>query len=286
MESSLFSWENPSSYGPIESEQSLIEKVIKKQGEEWHVNIYGYDLIFLIDGELILSYDRFIEREIPNEEFLLISPGSHLLARAKQDVFLLVFHLSDSVFLRKLLSSDIQSDNLETSTQGVNSDILPVGAHVKRYLSSLLQSISSYSYCNSYYQIKINELYYLLFKHYSMEELIVFFHPILNPNLSFKDFVLTNYHKATNIQELASLCSYSLSGFEKKFRRVFGMSAYQWMKERKNNQIYHEIHLTDKPFKQIADEQGFLSMPQFSDYCKKHFGLPPGKLRKRINHQE
>jgi len=44
--------------------------------------------------------------------------------------------------------------------------------------------------------------------------------------------------------------------------------------------LYHEINATSKPLRQIAKEQKFLSLPQFNDYCKKHFGYPPGKMRK------
>jgi len=125
----------------------------------------------------------------------------------------------------------------------------------------------------------------ILFRaYYTKEDLAVFFSPVLTNTTEFSNFVLQNYRKVKTVRELARLYSCSISSFDKKFKKAFGISPYKWMQERKVSLIYHEIYATHKPIKQIAEEQQFMSLPQFNDYCKKHFGYPPGRMRKAVAH--
>lgn len=52
------------------------------------------------------------------------------------------------------------------------------------------------------------------------------------------------------------------------------------MMKKKVDLVFYQIRTTNKAFKQIAEETGFLSLPQFTDFCKKHLGNSPGKIRK------
>ena len=74
---------------------------------------------------------------------------------------------------------------------------------------------------------------------------------------------------------------YSLSGFQKRFKKVFGVSAYHWMKDVRSKSIYHQINSTEKSFKEISDEYGFSSPSHFNDFCKVHFGTTPGRIRRK-----
>ncbi|MCC8133450.1 MAG: AraC family transcriptional regulator [Tannerellaceae bacterium] len=131
-------------------------------------------------------------------------------------------------------------------------------------------------------QIKISELFYFFFYSYSPDSLAHFFAPVIFPDYVFPRFVLENYMSVKTVEELARLSHYSFSGFQKQFRKVFGIAPYQWMLMKKTEKVYYEIHKTSKPLKVIAEETGFAGLSQLSDFCRKRFGKSPTAIRKKI----
>lgn len=81
---------------------------------------------------------------------------------------------------------------------------------------------------------------------------------------SFSDFIYQNYREVKSISELASLSCYSRSGFEKRFRKIFGVPASHWITLRKAADIYHEIRRSRKSIKQICFDYSFSSYVSFS----------------------
>jgi AraC-like DNA-binding protein len=82
---------------------------------------------------------------------------------------------------------------------------------------------------------------------------------------------------------LAKKVNYSISGFEKRFKRVFDMSPYQWIQAQRAQAIYHEIHCSSKTFAELGYDFGFSSPSHFSNFCKQMFKETPGRLRKKNN---
>ena len=76
------------------------------------------------------------------------------------------------------------------------------------------------------------------------------------------------------------MANYSTSGFIKKFTRSFNESPYKWISHYKANRILYEINAERKPLKEIYTAYKFSSMPHFISFCKKQYGLTPGKIRK------
>lgn len=72
----------------------------------------------------------------------------------------------------------------------------------------------------------------------------------------------------------------STSTFRNRFKEVFGIPAYQWMKQQKIILIQQELELGTKSFKEIAYEYNFSSVQVFNDFCKTNFGKSPGEIRK------
>ena len=97
---------------------------------------------------------------------------------------------------------------------------------------------------------------------------------------SFAAFIYQNYKQVSSVKELAAMTNYSISGFEKRFRKIFGQPASQWMARKKAERIYPEICDTSKPFKQLSHEYGFSSPAHFSRFCQNHFGKSPLFIRK------
>jgi AraC-like DNA-binding protein len=128
----------------------------------------------------------------------------------------------------------------------------------------------------------MKELFFLLRAYNTKEDLADFFSPLLTDDMDFYNFVLNNYQSIKTVKELAFLADYSLTGFEKRFKKVFGMSAHQWMKNQLSSSLYHEISCSRKSFTEISDMFGFSSSAHLSNFCKAVFGATPSAIRREI----
>ena len=75
--------------------------------------------------------------------------------------------------------------------------------------------------------------------------------------------------------------NYTVSGFEKRFKRVFGVSPYKWMNNQKAKMIFQQVRTTDLTLKEISANFGFTSLSRFNDFCKTNLGKPPGDIREK-----
>jgi len=132
--------------------------------------------------------------------------------------------------------------------------------------------------------LKALELFHTLRQSYPKDALIQLFSPICTKECSFALFVLSNHAKVKTAEELAELSTYSFSGFNKQFHKVFGVSPYKWMLQQKVDRVYKEIfYETSKPIKLIAEEYGFASLSNLGDFCRKHIGASPAAIRNKKN---
>lgn len=250
------------------------------KGHYWERTLMLGEIVVVYKGSILLSYDRFLNHRIGEGNILLLPPGSHFKALTDEGVTLFIFRLHDVIRLCENYPINKLKDRTKSLIFSNQLNTLLVTKPIESFLSPLASNLKNGLRCSIYLQQKIQELMILFRAYYEKEDLAVFFSPVLTNTSEFSHFVLQNYRHVKTVKELADLYSCSISSFDKKFRKTFGMAPYKWMQERKVSLIYHEIHATHKPIKQIAEEQQFTSLPQFNDYCKKHFGNPPGKMRK------
>jgi AraC-like DNA-binding protein len=159
---------------------------------------------------------------------------------------------------------------------------LPVHTVIVSYLLLLDIYIRESIYPQYFFELKQQELFFLLFFHYQRYDLVRFLRCLLSKDLQFKKLVVNNYLNAGNVQELAKLANYSTSGFIKKFQKCFNDSPYRWMQENKAKQISIEITRGIKSLQEIANEYKFSSYQHFSVFCKSQLGAPPTKISQKI----
>jgi AraC-like DNA-binding protein len=133
--------------------------------------------------------------------------------------------------------------------------------------------------CMSYNTYKVKELLHILMSFYKAETLYYFFRGIVSADFEFSQQIYDKCDSSDNVSELAHAMNYSISGFEKKFRKVFGESPYQWMKARKAYQIHCLICDGKLNFKEISDQFGFASVSDFCNFVKREFGQTPREIR-------
>jgi len=250
-------------------------------GHKWEGNILNTEILCIFNGGLFLSYDFFINASVSAGQILLLPAGTNFKAHTDSGVAFLriyaqeIMHLCDRFSLEDLSSLPKQKK--------CSLPILRIKPLMNEFLILFAKTLADGLSCRQYLELKTKEFFFLLRGYYTKEELMVFFRPMLNKNMNFASFILDNYRDIKTVNQFANLYSCSISSFDKKFRQAFGTSAYQWMKKKKTDFLFHEISTTNKTFRQIAEEQGFLSLPQFTDFCKKHLGDSPGRIRKRQN---
>ena len=263
-------------------DRPLIECKKLSEQQHWEESPKVHKIIFIVDGELEHSYENQNKKNISKGNVMLIPAGYKISCKALTDVSLVVFRINKEIQLcdRFPLS---RLSGVYDDVDGLNIGYLEMKDCTWNYINDLTKYILHGFKCYHYFDLKINEFMFILRGFYSKEELFLFFYPLISSDTGFTHQVLLRYQQAKNVQELAALTNYSVSGFEKHFKKAFGVSAGKWLKERRAINIYHEINSSQKSLKSICSDFGFSSITYFNDYCKRQFGVPPGEIRKQIS---
>jgi len=155
---------------------------------------------------------------------------------------------------------------------------LPMKKTIFQYLSLMDYYLKDDIRIPNFFELKRQELFFLLFHYYQKDELAQFLQCVLSKDIQFKKFVVSNYSNAGNVKELAKLANYSTSGFIKKFQKCFNDSPYKWMQKQKAKQISIDIYQGIKSLQEIANEYNFSSYQHFSVFCKTQLGGSPSAI--------
>lgn len=235
------------------------------------------ELVFVLNGRMRLSYEKFRGTPISEHSILLIPAGTHYCMNFEEETRLLTFMVRTS--LRFCEGYAIEQLFAECPDMEPEFFALEFNQRIIAFLDSFVPMLDDGIMCCRYHNIKLEELMLLMRAYYTKTELARFFSPMLSAKAEFSDFVLKNYSKAASVQELAALAHYSLSGFEKHFRKVFGVSAAQWIRQKKAGNLYHDLIHTNMPIKQLCQHYGFSSHANMCDFCNRHFNATPTQIR-------
>lgn len=280
----LYPHEHTSCYNYEKGERPVIDPISLKTNEEFNIDILENKIVIIRNGLLNFSFGSHLNQTLMSGNMIIIPAGFRFTSIALENTDILIFRIRTHVELCERFALEqllLEKDNNDTFTEVgvINSNQI-----ISEYVKNLVGHITAGLRCFYFYEIKIKELLFLLRGYYPKKELLHFFYPLLSNDLSFSNFILQNYHQVRTVKELAELTNYSLSGFEKHFKKVFGISASQWMRNQRAKIVYHDINNGNKTFKEISYYHGFTSPAHFNDFCKLHFGATPGQIRKRKFH--
>lgn len=234
-------------------------------------------LVAVLQGELFMEAEG-LSKSVAKGHFVFIPPGMYYAASFPEDASLAFFSLERHVrFSEEFLFSRLPP--LADNYTGLTFTIMGIDCRLGMFMDSVMAYSEMGSVPQRLFDLKMEELFYLLYCFYAKEELAAFFRPLLSANASFTYFVLRSHDKTRTVTELARQSNMSLSAFEKEFKRVFCISPYRWMKQRKAGRLLESIRYSGRPFKEISEEFGFTSTAKLSDFCTREWGMPPGKLR-------
>lgn len=245
-------------------------------------------LLLIYKGSMDFSSGDIVDGNICEGQMMLAASGFHFSAKIIKEATIVIMRIHANTDLcERYAIEQLNLTSQAKSEASSGSNIIEINSVMKTYLSSLINYYTDGLKCYYFFELKVKELLYILRAYYTKEVLSSLFQPLLSYDTSFSNQILANYRKVKTIKELAELTNYSLSGFEKHFKKVFGVSASQWTKAQKSKLIYRDINNRDKTFKEISYSHGFYSPAHFNDFCKNQFGYTPGEIRRqKLNSDE
>ncbi|MDF9830797.1 helix-turn-helix domain-containing protein [Parabacteroides sp. PF5-6] len=254
----------------------LFESFHLKKGSVFEKYIEEAEILFVMQGAMQAFFNT-TENFYPEDHVVLLPPASNLKIVAVESLHLVILRIKSSIHLCNIqpLGKLFSENGKKESASGT----LAINERMKDFLTLLSQCLEDGLRCKCFIELKTKEVFYYFRAYYQKELLVAFFSPLLNKNYTFTVFVLQNYRKVKTVQQFADLYGSSLSSFEKQFKSIFRMSTYQWMTEQKSKAIYNDLIYTNQTLTELTDEYDFSSLSQFCDFCKRVFGISPGKIR-------
>lgn len=92
--------------------------------------------------------------------------------------------------------------------------------------------------------------------------------------------MLDSTNPSVALADVAAACGLSVAHFSRAFRQSCDMSPYKWLLSRKVERASILLRTTDTPLASIALDCGFADQAHLTNVVSKHFGSPPGALRR------
>lgn len=265
-------------------ENPTMELIVVEKGKTWENRLIGNKLVFLLSGKIMFSSGQFSDCMVESKRILHLPAGYQFRFKSIEDSNMLVMQIhGQKYFCDNFNFKDLEKSISISGYSNRKEDgpvTLEINEIMEKYLDPLIQFIQKEAKCKCFYQLKIKELFYIFRWFYTKETLFEFFKSALKGGDEFASYVIDNWTKYNTVGELSDAMNYTVSGFEKRFKRVFGVSPYKWMINQKAERIFHQVRTTDLTFKQISSNFGFMSLSHFNDFCKLHLGKSPGDIRK------
>lgn len=161
---------------------------------------------------------------------------------------------------------------------------LPIDPVLRQYFDLLKTAIGAGLADDAYLRLKLDELGMYFKSLYSAEQLAKFFYPLTgNRYLAFRKFVISHYKSYEDVSSFAESAGMSLSTFSRCFKSAFGTTVYRWLDDRRAENVFMDIVMTDMSFSEVADKHAFSSQAYLVYYTKKHFGLTPSAIRRTFD---
>lgn len=233
-------------------------------------------LLFFLDGHFSVSCNHFCGYIFHNNEMVLLPKSSIVKICAKNNSKILT--MSFDVPLSscdKLLFQTLTPicKNIE-----YNFDSIPIRYPLIPFIETIIYCLKNEMNCMHLHDIMQREFFFLLRGFYEKEEIATLFHPIIGKELEFKDFVMQNYTKVNNLDELIALSNIGRTSFFIKFKEEFGTTAKQWMMKQLKERILGKVAEPGVCVKQLMEVCNFESQAQLYRYFKQQFHCTPKQL--------
>lgn len=258
--------------GFIYREIAAGEKIIQESVQNNH-------LLFILEGDCILTCNNFIDRKFHSGEMVLIP---RMAAFKGQSTSAMKF--VDMAFTAPISGCDkLILQNYHPVCENIRYDFQPVDIRypLTGFLELLIYCLKNGMSCAHFHEIKHREVFFYLRGFYTKEEIATLFFPIIAKSFDFKEFVYRNSMKVTSLRELIELSNMTTRTFQRRFKREFNEPAHDWMLKQICQRIVYELTQPNVSIKDIVSKFNFSSSGNFSRFCKIHFHCTPSQLLKK-----
>ncbi len=236
-----------------------------------------YNIIFfVVKGSCLVNCDQFSDRVFfTSDMFLLPKSSVHRISFIEDtELVYMTFDIPQNPHDRQYLEQ--LWDVYKSSTY----DFAPLVMNhsTSELINSVVYYIKNDANSSYLYEIKQRELFMIFRVFYTREQFVMFFYPIIGKSFDFKNFILENYSACSRLDELIKLSNMCSNSFMRKFKKNFGMTAYQWMLNKMCQKIKYKASIPGVTVKDIMIEIGVDSPTHFNRICKRHFGKTPKEL--------
>lgn len=95
-----------------------------------------------------------------------------------------------------------------------------------------------------------------------------------------REYLLQRFDLPPTLDELARIAGLNVFKLKNGFKELFGKPVFVWLNDYKLELARRELEQRVKSASQLAFDLGYSSLSHFSRAFRRHFGYPPGKLRK------
>lgn len=240
--------------------------------------------IFALKGEIEVSNKINAGKMILKAGEMIVLPSLDYRMRAltKVEFIYLTTERPTEYCVKKV--SELEPEWPEEGRSPVKTKILPL---VNSFLELLKVYLQSGIDCERLFEEKQEELFMLLWASYSKKELSSMLYSLVHhQDADLKNFILINCYRAKNVQELAQLCGYSMSGFKRLFKEIFNEPVYRWMLQQKAERLRLKLAEEEVNLKEVSDDFGFSSTAHFTKFCKQWLGTTPTKYMEEVRERQ
>lgn len=128
--------------------------------------------------------------------------------------------------------------------------------------------------------LKLKEIIMLLLKTDKYSSVLELMTDLFNPqSASLKQIVENHLYADISMDELAHLCSMSLSSFKRAFKKSYNETPARYIKSKRLEKAAKLLTISEQSVTSIAYECGFNNPDGFSTIFSQHFGISPKKYR-------
>ena len=245
---------------------------------------YYNHLMFLLEGDLSVTFNKFCRQAVRGGEFVLFPISTDVLCRAVSDCRVLFFSFET---LPDSFNIACRSYALKHAP-GIQDTFmtLPFISPLDDFFHLLFVFLRDGLDKPIMHRIKGEELFILLQSFYEMKDIYPLFHPIVSASPDFRIRALRGYRDVANVREFANLLGMENKTFYRQFKAEFDESPYQWLLDQKAQHIHFSLSESGQTLEEIRKKHGFKFSAHFTRFCKEQFHSTPLQLRKQLHRKQ
>ncbi|MFV0365371.1 MAG: helix-turn-helix domain-containing protein [Mangrovibacterium sp.] len=244
------------------------------------------EIIFIIDGVIDLTFNNTQETIAQKDLAFFLCSGSFFSFDVVKDASFIIFKLENIVqffepsSLSSLKNYVNQNPELVNSNRNTKYTWIPIHERLLSSITDLKQYLNDRLDCHIFLKNRIKEFFLRINTYYPPEVVYNFFRLITNEDINFSEYVRTNWMKYPSTNDMAESLNMTPKSFVAAFKKTFNTTPYRWFKLQRSKIIHYQLISSQKPIKEIAFNNGFNTLSQFSKFCTAEIGSSPSEIRK------